>query len=930
MLELRDEFLSKHMRGTAIELRNKQNTGWAQKGPDELLRITYPTFDVQRSLEAISTAAPGKPIVFLGQRGRGKSHIMALLHHAFEAAEAVERWAKEWGTKLQSARLSNLKLQAGFRPISETMSNQEYAHLWDVVFDRHPEGPYYRGKFESSGTSVPAKSLLLEMFTKQRTALILDEFQTWFDGLHDEPGQAGRKRRQWAFNFIQSLSELSTQRPDLFVFIVSVRDNTTDAFKQIHRDGPILVDFKGETAKDDRKRLLLHRLFKNRDQFGKDHIARTVESYSSERNRLLCSDETPADQEKRKREVIDSWPFSPELLSLLEDNILMAEAAQETRDLIRVLAEVYRARANDVSVVTAADFHIDNDDCGVTSLIDSFATTADQEHLRERARRNLQAIQEAGIQAPNARGVISSIWLRSLSAVRSLGGTKRDLQLDITRSTKIDDNAFTAELQETVENSFNIHTIEAGEKRYCFKLEENPLSKLKAWARNDRYFEPQTAAPPGLLPVRPDQEFLRRTLEHLLRSPEGVKEQPCRAIILDPNWERAPWANAPQQDLPERWDRPVLLVLPVAPTDVAQTLGPWLASQVSKNRNMVRFLLPHGDARNMYDDRELLILTRCTMLAKDWKESQTEYVALHKKFDTDLRKELAERFSRYAILARWDFQTPTACTFHVEAHDASGAAIPAAVEKHLRDNFFAPEDFESFIIEAARRSDTMSQALALLRDPAPGKDLIPYLGDHAIYEQVLRIAAHDRIAINRNGSWYGPEAGQSLDEALRTLKQRAYPSGSEWGSVHLGMPTERHTGGVAVARPQPPTLFEPPTSTSTQTGTGPILPGGGIAPTDPGPVPSTSGETTPTTIAPGIGAIAAQPIIHRSLGSKTGINLLGDLERWALPDGQSVNQALLTFNGVTVKELRELCTRLPQRMAAELQITLPPDGGSPA
>ncbi len=26
MLELRDEFLSKHMRGTAIELRNKQNT----------------------------------------------------------------------------------------------------------------------------------------------------------------------------------------------------------------------------------------------------------------------------------------------------------------------------------------------------------------------------------------------------------------------------------------------------------------------------------------------------------------------------------------------------------------------------------------------------------------------------------------------------------------------------------------------------------------------------------------------------------------------------------------------------------------------------------------------------------------------------------------------------------------------------------------
>ena len=54
-----------------IELRNKQNTGWAQKGPDDLLAITYPTSDVQRSLEAVSAATPGKPIVFLGQRGRG-------------------------------------------------------------------------------------------------------------------------------------------------------------------------------------------------------------------------------------------------------------------------------------------------------------------------------------------------------------------------------------------------------------------------------------------------------------------------------------------------------------------------------------------------------------------------------------------------------------------------------------------------------------------------------------------------------------------------------------------------------------------------------------------------------------------------------------------------------------------------------------------
>ena len=115
-LELRDEFLAKHMRGTAIELRNKQNTGWAQKGPEDLLAITYPTSDVQRSLEAISAAMPGKSIVFLGQRGRGKSHNMALLHHAVESPDAVTQWAGDWGAKLGANKLSQLKIQTGFLP----------------------------------------------------------------------------------------------------------------------------------------------------------------------------------------------------------------------------------------------------------------------------------------------------------------------------------------------------------------------------------------------------------------------------------------------------------------------------------------------------------------------------------------------------------------------------------------------------------------------------------------------------------------------------------------------------------------------------------------------------------------------------------------------------------------------------------------------
>jgi chromosomal replication initiation ATPase DnaA len=90
-LELRPEFRGQHMQDTAIELSNRQNTGWTQRSvPDELLDISYPTFDVQRAILAVSASNAVKPVVLLGQRGSGKSHIMALLHYAFSAPDAVE------------------------------------------------------------------------------------------------------------------------------------------------------------------------------------------------------------------------------------------------------------------------------------------------------------------------------------------------------------------------------------------------------------------------------------------------------------------------------------------------------------------------------------------------------------------------------------------------------------------------------------------------------------------------------------------------------------------------------------------------------------------------------------------------------------------------------------------------------------------------
>src|SRR3954466_9983054 len=93
VLQLRSEFQTQHMRATAIELSNRQNTGWTQrKAATELLDITYPTGDVRRALDAVSATSAGKPIVMMGQRGSGKSHIMALVHHGFGSPDQLDSW----------------------------------------------------------------------------------------------------------------------------------------------------------------------------------------------------------------------------------------------------------------------------------------------------------------------------------------------------------------------------------------------------------------------------------------------------------------------------------------------------------------------------------------------------------------------------------------------------------------------------------------------------------------------------------------------------------------------------------------------------------------------------------------------------------------------------------------------------------------------
>ena len=889
-LTLRDEFKGERLKGTTIDFSADKATSALKKPTAEFLNITYPSVDLLQILEATQ---PGKsrPVVLLGGRGQGKSHLMAAMWHGMKDPAEAATWLAGWATKLNRPELKSLKFRTGFCVIAESLHQQRYKFISDLLFERHPKGAFIKGKWEGTDqakkTDIPSIDLLMEMFKAQPTALLLDEFQTWYDGLTDTKQYPWRK---WAFNFVQLLSEIANDHPDLLVLLVSIRDNQSQAYHQIHRINPVLVDFQGPQAKKDRQRLLLYRIFQNRMNVPPTNIATLIKPHVQEFLRL--TEIPPSQHQTRQDEFVEAWPYSPVLMRLLEDQVLVATEAQETRDLIRILVDLFKNRGEKSPVITAADFDITNDKGSVTSLLSS---VSNQIHrlLLEKARRNLDAVRTAvkdpDSNVPHAADIISALWLRSLSVEKVNGAEPVELQCDITRAVPVDDNTFAAEMALTKENSFNIHTVG---NRLVFKEEENAEGKLLANARNDKLFDK------GGPHDGRDVERLATELRYVIGGTEEVSRS-FRVVVLRKLWQTDPWSELPETERPDRWDgRLPLIVLPEYPDNVETVLGGWLKQHLPQRRNTIRFLLPKKAAGIIYIDRDLIIYARAVHLAELWKATDGAYFPLFQTYqNSHLRPRLRELFDTFAILDIWSFAQPDQCRFLIEKHGASGEKIPKAINTKIETELFVAEEFEAEALAHAASSSSMAKFIAELQEPAiSGKHCIPWLGEVAAKEKVLRLCAAGKLALNLRGlELLQAQPGESEDAAWTRIKGKL-GSGKELEQTILLPPGAANQSGGALP---------PPPATATSTGTPPFTAPGGLPPN-----PFTPSILTPT--GPTFKPFGTPP--------KTPVNLLGEVEKWGINPATTVSNVNLNVSQMTGAQLNELIKKLPDGVTYSLNL----------
>jgi len=899
-LKLREEFRGKKLKGTTIDFTNQSKTGALEVPADEFLKITYPSFDLLKTIEA---TGPGqsRPVVLLGDRGQGKSHLLAALYHLCTSPDVGRPWLTEWAGHLDNPLIGALKLRDDCCVIAESLHLQRYKFLWDLLFKKHPKGERILGKWEGMGdkrTDIPGYDLMVEMFQDTPTVLILDEFQTWYDGLTNTKQYPWRN---WAFNFIQILSEIAQKNPELLVLVVSVREGASDAYQQVHRVNPVIVDFKGPQAKRDRQRLLLYRIFENRMQVPPSQVEFLVKSHVSEYFRLAKVPQP--EQERRYGDFVEAWPYSPLLLKLLDDQVLIATSAQETRDLIKILVDLFKNVGPTCPIITAADFRLDSESSVVGSLLDSVSNQLHKD-LREKAQRNLQAVVDAVPNAkkvlPHCEEIISALWLRSLTVDRLVGADPAELQIDITRGQPIDDNHFAGELANIEENSFNIHRVGS---RLVFKNEENPQAKLLAHAKNDKLFQQGE-----------DVDHLSKEVRACVGGPESVS-QSYRVVVLKKKWQSDPWSEFEEKDHPKNWDaRLPMVVLPESPEKLEAALGAWLKTHLQEGRNTIRFLLPQRGTPNVYYDRELIVLARAVYLAMTWGETDSVYRPLRTKFQGELTGKLKSRFDRFAVLDIWNFAEPAKCKFEERSHGAQGDKIPDTVDKIVKQDVFIPEEFEAYVLKLAEASESVGKLLKDLREPRPGGNpCIPWLGEVEVKERVIKMCAAGQIAINvRDLEMLQARPGETFDDAWHRMKGKL-GTGKHLDETKIYMPD-----AVVASGGKTPVVTVPYGE-----GTGTIVPPGANAVGEAGPtVPDGAGVPDgPPNLFGGTGTVTPPPTkTPLSTPPTSGLNLLGQIERWGIGPATNVTSISLKIGKMTGSQLQALLKHLPDGVTYGLDL----------
>lgn len=305
--------------------------------PSRLLTATYPSNALRNIFDRVAAKLDGQDsqggIMLTGPYGAGKSHGLLVLYHMFNSPEIAQSWINEWNIPI------TLPVDSDAVIISTSEIDADL--IWEPVYERAG-----REDLLEDIDRYPTTEHIEALADEGTFSVFFDEIETWWESFSEDAGRDLLERNRF---FLQNLLEVANDpNEDLFTFITLL--DRSDRLKEIlDRTNPHAEDLN---ATGDRERIIIHRLFEGTpDDLDEAAVRSVVEQY-------IDSYEYPIEIDEPKRyenRMIETYPFHPELLDLLNNIYEAGRERQNVRGVMNVLAETVGDVHDETDLVVTAD-----------------------------------------------------------------------------------------------------------------------------------------------------------------------------------------------------------------------------------------------------------------------------------------------------------------------------------------------------------------------------------------------------------------------------------------------------------------------------------------------------------------------------------------------------------------------------------------------
>jgi hypothetical protein len=615
-----------------IDLENLRNTKrkTLEASPKEFFELTYPTSDIKYVLEKLnerynSSSQTAGLFLLEGFKGSGKSHLELLIYYLLSSPEFANQWLSKYNIKCT--------LPNDILVLINKFTDFPTDFIWKVVFEKLGVSDLL------NGDELPNLDQLRNALRGRKIAIILDELEIGFESIN-------RNYQAKNLSFLQMLSEeaLRTEDSSITIF-ASVYNSNKEPGSTLKRVPRVEIKF---SEPQDRKMVVLHRIFSNYQSHDKSKVEVVVQSYLNQwKKNEVRIDEKYADS------FIESYPFTPEVIDMLFNRVLVKDF-QGNRGPLSLLGRVVQLTADKEDIVSTAYF--DFKDKKIRNYLLDLDTNQTLLQCAQNDYRDLQTIKMSN-------EIINSTLISTLCTSGTVRGIK-DFELARQVLKPGDDyNEFQASLSTFVKFGAYFHQ---SEDSFYFDTQEKPFAKVEY--RSLRI--PREDALNFAL-ERWSTHIFNDSSSTVLRDTAQVKSDLLKLDKNSPRFILSPkrLQNAERKEL----------------------------YHGIENQNLVILMEPKSDAFNIYENHDVIKWAQLSLAARDLKSSASDYdrKRQYERIELDNQKYVDESFKRaglaYAMLREIDGK------IDFELESVGNANQKNEVIEYLKKNFYPRMVFEEHL-----------------------------------------------------------------------------------------------------------------------------------------------------------------------------------------------------------------------------------------